>query len=137
MNTPVVINQKLCVGNVFSKLLWNINHQLCLKTATKVKTNLSTGGLKEDLYLVDISKRSLTELTLQPVAPVLSSSCSQPNELSNQFMVGSRRLLLRNCFISIDSKERHWMFGVVTKSGLCAKPPESCKLNLFAREQAD
>lgn len=101
----MVIHPKLCVEKVFSKLLLNINHQSCLKTAANVKTNLSTGGLKEDLYLVDISKRSLTELTLQPVAPVLSSSCSQPNELSNQFMVGSRRLLLRNCFISIDSKE--------------------------------
>lgn len=56
-----------------------------------------TGG---DGHLVDISKRSLTELTLHPVAPTLSSSCSQSNELSNQFMSGSRRRLLRNCFIS-------------------------------------
>lgn len=52
------------------------------------------------LYLVDISKRSLTELTLQPVAPHLSSSCSQSEADSYQFMWVSRRRLLRNCFIS-------------------------------------
>lgn len=52
------------------------------------------------VYLVDISKRSLTELTLQPPAPHLSSSCSQSEEDSNQFMWASRRRLLRNCFIS-------------------------------------
>lgn len=52
------------------------------------------------IYLVDISKRSLTELTLQPVAPHLSSSCSQSVGVSNQFMWESRRRLLRNCFIS-------------------------------------
>lgn len=52
------------------------------------------------IYLVDISKRSLTELTLHPVAPHLSSSCSQSVADSNQFMWASRRRLLRNCFIS-------------------------------------
>lgn len=103
--------REYCVWAAFhSNLLWYTQHQTCLKsrkTPSNVSTKLSAGGLKVDLYLVDISKRSLTELTLQPVAPVLSSSCSQPNELSNQFMVGSRRRLLRNCFISIDTIERH------------------------------
>lgn len=88
---------------------------------------------KEDLDLVDISKRSLTELTLQPVAPALSSSCSQSAEHSNQFMFGSRRRLLRNCFISIDSGGRHWMLGLVTGSGLYAEPPVSCELIWFAK----
>lgn len=52
------------------------------------------------IYLVDISKRSLTELTLQPMAPHLSSSCSQSETDSYQFMWAFRRRLLRNCFIS-------------------------------------
>lgn len=128
------------MGKAFSKLLWNNEHQSCLKsgkTCSNVNAKLSSGGLKEELYLVDISKRSLTELTLQPLAPVLSSSCSHPIEHSDQFMLGSRRLLLRNCFISIDSIEKHWMFGLITRSGLCAKPPESCKLNLLAAELVD
>ncbi len=128
------------MGKAFSKLLRNNEHQSCLKsrkTCSDVKAKLSSGGLKEELYLVDISKRSLTELTLQPLAPVLSSSCSHPIEHSNQVMLGSRRRLLRNCFISIDSIEKHWMFGLITRSGLFAKPPESCKLNLLAAELVD
>lgn len=56
------------------------------------------------IYLVDISKRSLTELTLQLVAPQRSSSCSQSEADSNQFMWASRRRLLRNCFISVGGK---------------------------------
>lgn len=68
---------------------------------------LSNGALKLssrldgcEFYLVDISKRSLTELTLHPEAPHLSSSCSQSETDSHQFMWESRRRLLRNCFIS-------------------------------------
>lgn len=64
-------------------------------------------------YLVDISKRSLTELTLQPVAPHRSSSCSQSEAESNQFMRASRRRLLRNCFISGGGKlKRHVSRGL-------------------------
>lgn len=55
-------------------------------------------------YLFDISKRSLTELTLQLVVPQRSSSCSQSEADSNQFMWESRRRLLRNCFISGEGK---------------------------------
>lgn len=59
---------------------------------------------EECFYLVDISKRSLTELTLQPEAPLRSSSCSQSEADSNQFMSVLRRRLLRNCFISVERK---------------------------------
>lgn len=55
---------------------------------------------RHKFYLVDISKRSLTELTLHPEAPHLSSSCSQSETDSHQFMWESRGRLLRNCFIS-------------------------------------
>lgn len=55
---------------------------------------------RDKFYLVDISKRSLTELTLHPEAPHLSSSCSQSETDSHQFMWESRGRLLRNCFIS-------------------------------------
>lgn len=55
---------------------------------------------RHQFYLVDISKRSLTELTRHPEAPHLSSSCSQSETDSHQFMWESRGRLLRNCFIS-------------------------------------
>lgn len=55
---------------------------------------------RHKFYLVDISKRSLTEVTLHPEAPHLSSSCSQSETDSHQFMWESRGRLLRNCFIS-------------------------------------
>lgn len=69
-------------------------------------------------YLVDISKRSLTELTLQPVAPHRSSSCSQSEADSNQFMWASRRRLLRNCFISGGGKSDS---NTLTEVGVVSK----------------
>lgn len=64
------------------------------------------------IYLVDISKRSFTELTLHPLAPHLSSSCSQSEADSNQFMWVSRRRLLRNCFIS---GGRKWFYSIFSQ----------------------
>lgn len=81
------------------------------KDALYPRLNLQTLG--SGFYLVDISKRSLTELTLQVVAPHRSSSCSQSEADSNQFMWASRRRLLRNCFISGGGKlKKHFSRGL-------------------------
>ena len=58
-------------------------------------------------HLVDISKRSLTVLTRQPMAPHRSSSRSHSSTDSNQFIWPSRQRLLRNCFISEGQKTRN------------------------------
>lgn len=95
-------------------------------------------------YLVDISKRSLTEVTLHPEAPHLSSSCSQSETDSHQFMWESRGRLLRNCFISGGRviQRRHvlhiWVSGGARAAFWCENTGTSTLLlHQFKRECED